>query len=251
MVEPPNRHGHQRERESSLAEEVFETILRRVIDGSLGPGARVPSERDLAAQLGVARVTVREAVRRLIDARVLSTRQGSGAVVLPRNVWSVRVLPMHLALGSQAGDRPAAADLLQDSLELRRAIALDLVERAAARLGDRSLEPARELVRAAWEVRDDAIAFAERDWRVIPTVVEQAGMMASLWLLNSMEETHVAAMVVVGSLALVPDDYLEVHLGVLDRIEAADGAGARELLTGYFDRLDASRLGAATSSGAE
>ncbi|MGD8863947.1 MAG: GntR family transcriptional regulator [Myxococcales bacterium] len=243
MVEPPNRHGHQRERESSLAEEVFETILRRVIDGSLGPGARVPSERDLAAQLGVARV--------LIDARVLSTRQGSGAVVLPRNVWSVRVLPMHLALGSQAGDRPAAADLLQDSLELRRAIALDLVERAAARLGDRSLEPARELVRAAWEVRDDAIAFAERDWRVIPTVVEQAGMMASLWLLNSMEETHVAAMVVVGSLALVPDDYLEVHLGVLDRIEAADGAGARELLTGYFDRLDASRLGAATSSGAE
>jgi DNA-binding FadR family transcriptional regulator len=249
MVVPFVKHRIDPERESSRAEEVFEAILCQVIAGPLGPGARIPSERDLAAQFGVARVTVREAVRRLVDARVLSTRQGSGAVVLPRAVWSVRVLPLHLALGPSTGDRPAAADLLQDSLELRRAITLDLVERATARLGGRSLDPARELVRSAWEVRDDAFAFALRDWHVVPTVLDRAGMMASLWLLNSMEETHISAMVAVGTLALVPADYLEVHLGVLDRIEAGDSAGARHLFTGYFDRFDANRVEALGEGG--
>ena len=44
--------------------------LPAILDGRLAPGARLPSWRDLAAQLGVARGTVREAYERLADSAI-------------------------------------------------------------------------------------------------------------------------------------------------------------------------------------
>ncbi|MEO8152003.1 MAG: FadR/GntR family transcriptional regulator [Rhizobacter sp.] len=48
---------------------------------NLGPGDRLPSERDLAEQLGVSRTSVREAVIVLDLTRVVEVRSGSGIYV--------------------------------------------------------------------------------------------------------------------------------------------------------------------------
>ncbi|MGO1852674.1 MAG: FadR/GntR family transcriptional regulator, partial [Microbacteriaceae bacterium] len=42
---------------------VLEHIERDLLDGRLGPGDRLPSERELSADLGVGRSSVREALR--------------------------------------------------------------------------------------------------------------------------------------------------------------------------------------------
>ncbi|MEV0592449.1 GntR family transcriptional regulator [Nonomuraea cavernae] len=56
--------------------------LRQAIDsGDMAPGAKLPSERDLAAQYGTARNTAREAVRILIDAGLVIAEHGRGAYV--------------------------------------------------------------------------------------------------------------------------------------------------------------------------
>src|SRR5688572_10388608 len=52
-----------------------------LVDGHLGPGDRLPVEKDLAASLGVSRNTLREAVRALTSLKVLQTRQGDGTYV--------------------------------------------------------------------------------------------------------------------------------------------------------------------------
>src|SRR5690606_41246135 len=57
---------------------VLEHVERRLRDGSLGPGDRLPGERDLAMQLGVGRSSVREALRVLEVMGVLHTATGSG-----------------------------------------------------------------------------------------------------------------------------------------------------------------------------
>ncbi|MEU6431225.1 FadR/GntR family transcriptional regulator [Microbispora sp. NPDC046973] len=62
-------------------ETVIDTIKQMIIDGQLRPGQRLPIEKDLAEQLGVARNTLREAVRALTAMRVLQTRQGDGTYV--------------------------------------------------------------------------------------------------------------------------------------------------------------------------
>lgn len=56
-----------RTRGGSLTEQISQTIRAAIVDGRLAAGARLPSWRDLAAQLGVARGTVRAAYERLAD----------------------------------------------------------------------------------------------------------------------------------------------------------------------------------------
>lgn len=59
--------------------------LRRLIDeGILEASEAIPPERDLAAALGVSRITVRKAVRGLVEDGLLAQRQGAGTFVVPR-----------------------------------------------------------------------------------------------------------------------------------------------------------------------
>ena len=63
-----------------------EAGLRSAIrDGQLAPGLRLPSSRDLAAQLGVARGTVTAAYGQLTAEGYLTARRGSGATTCGRD----------------------------------------------------------------------------------------------------------------------------------------------------------------------
>src|SRR5215467_7515691 len=56
--------------------------VRHLIDsGTLGPGARLPPERDLAQQVGVSRPTVRAGLRTLAALGVVRSRRGSGTYI--------------------------------------------------------------------------------------------------------------------------------------------------------------------------
>jgi len=56
--------------------------VRELIDrGALGPGARLPPERDLARQVGVSRPTVRAGLRTLAALGVVRSRRGSGTYI--------------------------------------------------------------------------------------------------------------------------------------------------------------------------
>jgi DNA-binding FadR family transcriptional regulator len=68
-------------REPTLPDKVTELLLDRVLNGTLPSGTKLPSERELADQLGVSRTVVREAVRMLQAKGVLDVRSGGGARV--------------------------------------------------------------------------------------------------------------------------------------------------------------------------
>jgi len=72
---------------SSLSEQVRRSIEAAILAGQLSPGARLPSWRALASQLGVARGTVRVAYERLADAQLIVSAGPAGTRVsehLPR-----------------------------------------------------------------------------------------------------------------------------------------------------------------------
>jgi GntR family transcriptional repressor for pyruvate dehydrogenase complex len=62
-------------------EQAVAAIMDLLTSGELGPGDRLPTERDLALSLGVSRSTVREAIRGLEMMRVLQVRHGEGIFV--------------------------------------------------------------------------------------------------------------------------------------------------------------------------
>jgi GntR family transcriptional repressor for pyruvate dehydrogenase complex len=65
----------------SQTDVVIQELKRLVVEGALGPGSRLPIEKELAAQLGVSRGSLREGVRALVHLGVLETRQGDGTYV--------------------------------------------------------------------------------------------------------------------------------------------------------------------------
>lgn len=68
-------------REPKLADRLYAAILERIITGSYPPGRRLPPEAELAAEFGVSRPTVREALARLRDDDLVESRRGSGTWV--------------------------------------------------------------------------------------------------------------------------------------------------------------------------
>ncbi len=61
--------------------QVYQGLARLIEDGTLERGSALPGERDLARQLGVSRVTVRQALRLLEEGGQLVRKQGSGTFV--------------------------------------------------------------------------------------------------------------------------------------------------------------------------
>ena len=63
-------------REGNAFEETVERLLTVIKLGMVGPGEKFPPERELAAQLGISRLTLREAIRELSEAGYVSSRRG-------------------------------------------------------------------------------------------------------------------------------------------------------------------------------
>ncbi|NIZ93326.1 FadR/GntR family transcriptional regulator [Kineococcus rubinsiae] len=110
-------------RAGNAFEETVERLLQAVRLGIVATGERLPPERELAARLGVSRVTLREAIRSLAEAGLVESRRGrSGGtfVVTDRG-----------PAGAPAA-APDPADL-RDALRLRRVLEVGAVELAAER----------------------------------------------------------------------------------------------------------------------
>jgi GntR family transcriptional regulator len=67
-----------------VSESVHDELARRITQGQLPPGAKLPSEPDLAAEMGVSRATLRDALRILEEDGLVRRVQGSGTYVTRR-----------------------------------------------------------------------------------------------------------------------------------------------------------------------
>ncbi|MET7936196.1 FadR/GntR family transcriptional regulator [Streptomyces sp. NPDC005322] len=65
----------------AVTDEAIEKIKGMIVSGALRPGDRLPKESELAADLGLSRNSLREAVRALSLIRILDVRQGDGTYV--------------------------------------------------------------------------------------------------------------------------------------------------------------------------
>src|SRR3954451_4323343 len=93
----------------SQTDVVIESIKDMLTRGELRPGSRLPVEKDLAAQLGVSRGSLREAVRSLATLGVLETRQGDATSVTQLEPSSL-LRPLEFWAGLQEANQ--SVDLL-------------------------------------------------------------------------------------------------------------------------------------------
>jgi GntR family transcriptional repressor for pyruvate dehydrogenase complex len=67
---------------SRLSDEVYKQIVSLISRGTLKPGDKIPSERDLAFELRVSRQSIREALNRAKVMGLIEVRQGEGSFIL-------------------------------------------------------------------------------------------------------------------------------------------------------------------------
>lgn len=65
-----------------LADRVYERLQAHIRDGQFSPGTRLPSEGQLASMFNVSRPLVREALSRLRNNNLITSRKGSGSFVM-------------------------------------------------------------------------------------------------------------------------------------------------------------------------
>jgi GntR family transcriptional repressor for pyruvate dehydrogenase complex len=108
-----------------LSDAIVANLEKRILEGVIKAGDKLPPERELAASLGVSRTALREAIQKLGSRGLLLSRQGGGTFVTDS-------LEASLA-GPWQGLLAGHPELRDDLLECRRALLAQLAEWAASR----------------------------------------------------------------------------------------------------------------------
>ncbi|PWI44848.1 GntR family transcriptional regulator [Streptomyces sp. ICBB 8177] len=176
-------------RRTSVSEQTFVILRDRIVAGDLAPGQPLPAERELAQEFGVNRHAVREALRRLQQARLVEVSHGGRTIVLD---WR-RTAGLDLAVGGAGGSGPVdLPGLEQGAWEMRACVGADAARLCALR-ADRSTTDA---ITAATDryarSQPDLEALGAADvawWRLI---VEGSGNLAYLLAFNTLVQGALA-----------------------------------------------------------
>jgi GntR family transcriptional regulator, transcriptional repressor for pyruvate dehydrogenase complex len=131
-----------------LTHEVVDRIAADIRNGKLRPGARLPTEQEMMAALGVSRTVVREAVAALRAEGLVATRQGVGAFVRE----DARARPFRID-----SDGLGSIGEVLNVMELRTGIEIEAAGLAAERAGPSDIDS----ISAALDAIDGAIDRGE------------------------------------------------------------------------------------------
>ena len=145
---------------TKVFELVAEQIERRILDGELRSGDRLPTERELAEQFHVSRTGVREAMKILAQKGLVDMRPGRGTIVIDGSHEAMQNsigLVMKLKLGEVGG-----SDKL---VEVREILETEIAALAAVRAKDKEIAAMRDAIQVMDESLNDADAFIAADNR--------------------------------------------------------------------------------------
>ncbi len=214
-----------------LTSEAVAAHLRQLIHaGDYRPGDRLPPQRELADQLGVARVSVREGIRQLVDSGYLEVRRGAagGAFVTelsrPLEAWRQRLRSMAGEL-DELIDFRIAVEAQAASLSAQRATRGELAEMRSAIKAMRALRsPGRES-RTAFRQADglfhDTLSLAARNRRLDAVIRDARLELFTPYDLLAFDEP------------LKP--VIEDHQAIYESVRDGDSVRAAQLMTEHIE----------------
>ncbi|GHJ17264.1 MULTISPECIES: FadR/GntR family transcriptional regulator [unclassified Micromonospora] len=152
----------------ALTDDAIARIRGMISSGELPPGARLPPEPQLAAQMGLSRSGVREAVKVLESARVLDVRRGDGTYV-------TSLAPRLLLEGLGVAVELLRDDTLLEVMEVRRMLEPVATGLAALRMTDTELAELDRILQDMRAAADDAEKLIQFDTAFHHTVVATTG----------------------------------------------------------------------------
>jgi DNA-binding FadR family transcriptional regulator len=207
----------------SRADLVMEHVKNLIVSGSLSPGAKLPTETEIAKAVGVSRTPVREGLKILAAANVIDIRHGYGTFVKEKGEASDPQLVLFARY--LEGATP------QKLMEIRQVFERSCAELAAARRGvadlraiTRTIDAMRDVVERGDDDIDGALKadlafhkaiYAAADNELIETLANFVLHQVAPWIRKSLETSK-------------PSRALQLHEELFALIEAGDATSVRD-----------------------
>jgi DNA-binding FadR family transcriptional regulator len=227
-------------RPARFASVVVGELARRIISGTLAPGAVLPTEPSLCAEFGFSRTVVREAVKTLEERGLLRVEQGRGTTVQPRARWNMLdPLVIQTAL-----EHDEDMSLLDSLVTVRRVLEQEMASVAAARLTDDDLATLHQCIDRMEGSYDDYEQFREADQAFHAVVMNASGNEVGLTIVRTIHR-HTGGtppmLAAAGSSRAALEETVTDHRQIYRALAARDGAKAGELIAGHIENAWAER----------
>lgn len=221
-----------------VSEQVFSTLLEALLSGRYAAGEKLPTQRALAADLGVTMTSLREALKRLEQMGLIDVRHGDAMRVRDwRSHGGLDVLA-HVLLRGGGVDAAVLADILEArSLMLREVAVL-----AAGRRDDDQSQQIAALADRFAATGDDAIAAARVDFAFMAEMAQAARNLVFVLILNTIRDLyfdHLHLIPVTARPQELAPHYTRIARAIERRAGAAAGRATFELATLQRERVEA------------
>jgi GntR family transcriptional regulator, transcriptional repressor for pyruvate dehydrogenase complex len=198
-----------------VTDDAISRIRHMILTGELAPGDRLPPEGTLAANLGLSRTSLREAVRALTVLGVINTRQGDASYIT-----SLGPELLLGALGLMVDLQ--REDAMPDLVAVRRILEPAATAMAASRITVEEVQGLRSLIPSMLD-DEQAIEFVELDWEFHHTIARAGGNELLLALLDGLAQPTMRmriwrGLTTPGVLARTLDE----HEAIVDALESHD-----------------------------
>jgi DNA-binding FadR family transcriptional regulator len=166
---------------ATVPDQVFSDLRQDILSGRLAPGERLPTQRTLALEYGVNIASVREAIKRLEQLRLVGSRQGD----------AVRVRDWRTSGGLEAlaALKTSDDDLMAALFEARRLLLAEAGRLAAERRTDEQAAEIVNLAKAFADASDEQAALLI-DWAFMAEIVEASANVVFKLIMNSVRELY-------------------------------------------------------------
>lgn len=214
-------------RKTRAYEEIVRQVEGLIANGSLGPGDRLPSERDLAEQFGVSRVTVRQALSVLQAMGLIDSRVGNGTFARGQGATVT-------ALGSMIRHRGS----LLEQLELRRLVEPEVARLAAIRATDANVAEFATHIDAQRAKMRAGVAFVDEDSALHLAIARSSGNSLLVRMIESIHEllrsTREHSLQTQSAMA----SSLAGHLKIIDAIQRHDERAAHRAMLNHVREVE-------------
>jgi GntR family transcriptional repressor for pyruvate dehydrogenase complex len=218
-----------------LHEDIVDQLKDRIVRGDLAPGAKLPTERELAEQLEVNRTTVREALHKLEGMGLVEVKHGTGIFVRDYLESGSLDLARHLLFR----DGRLNVEVMQNLLGLRRLLVPEISFHAAKNRSDHDL---RELERVVFQ--SASMPLEERDWRVHNLIARASGNVLFVIFLNSFTKLAQDSAQLYFDVEANRTRSVQFHAEIYDAIKRRKANEAKELMADVLEFAEEQTLAA-------
>jgi GntR family transcriptional repressor for pyruvate dehydrogenase complex len=214
----------------AVPQQIVSRLLDLIQQRHLGPGDRLPAERELAATMGVSRSSLREALRALTVLGVTDMRHGTGTYVSSLEPeLLVRHLSFVLSLSDQASDQ---------LFEARKVVEPAMAALAAERIDDGTLDLLDACVDRARQAIGDAEAFMETDLELHDAIRVAAENAILGRFMESIRALGLASRRRTGARRAVHEQSLEDHRAIVAALRAHDPDAASAAMHRHLENVE-------------